>query len=188
MVLGIIVITGPFLLYLLEDDLNLTLASLYGKALLAKLIIAAIMLAIGGYNQTIVHRKALDAAALSPRLSIRRQQQVSTSRSNEESIITSSPFSSSASSVLPDSSPIDIDESRSKSRFSTQTRTLMQKIKMSIKRLLWFSVDLVTSKINGSRKTKRRKKDNPINNRSEANPSVSTWTTLISSFNKSIKI
>ena len=38
-VLGIIVITGPFLLYLLEDDLNLTLASLYGKALLAKLII-----------------------------------------------------------------------------------------------------------------------------------------------------
>ena len=45
-VLGIIVITGPFLLYILEDDLNLTLASLYGKALLAKLIIAAVMLTL----------------------------------------------------------------------------------------------------------------------------------------------
>ena len=60
-VLGIIVITGPFLLYILEDDLNLTLASLYGKALLAKLIIAAIMLALGGYNQRVIHRESLSA-------------------------------------------------------------------------------------------------------------------------------
>jgi copper transport protein len=51
-VLGVIVITGPFLLYLLEDDLNLTLASLYGKALLAKLGIAAVMITLGGYNQS----------------------------------------------------------------------------------------------------------------------------------------
>ena len=36
-ILGIIVITGPFLLYLLEPNLGLTLASLYGKALIAKL-------------------------------------------------------------------------------------------------------------------------------------------------------
>jgi putative copper export protein/methionine-rich copper-binding protein CopC/streptogramin lyase len=59
-VMGILVITGPFLLYLLEDDLNMTLASLYGKALLAKLVIAAIMLAIGGYNQKIIHKNAID--------------------------------------------------------------------------------------------------------------------------------
>jgi putative copper export protein/streptogramin lyase/methionine-rich copper-binding protein CopC len=59
--LGIIVITGPFLLYILEDELNLTLASLYGKALLAKLIIAAVMIAVGGYNQRVIHRDALDA-------------------------------------------------------------------------------------------------------------------------------
>jgi copper transport protein len=60
LVMGILVITGPFLLYLLEDDLDMTLASLYGKALLAKLIIAAIVLAIGGYNQKIIHKNALD--------------------------------------------------------------------------------------------------------------------------------
>lgn len=59
-VLGILVITGPFLLYLLEDDLNLTLASLYGKALLAKLVFAGIMLIVGGYNQRIIHRDALN--------------------------------------------------------------------------------------------------------------------------------
>ena len=62
-VLGVIMITGPFLLYILEDDLNLTIASLYGKALLAKLIIAAIMLAMGGYNQRVIHRNALNALA-----------------------------------------------------------------------------------------------------------------------------
>lgn len=39
----------------------MTLASLYGKALLAKLIIAAIMLALGGYNQRVIHKDALRA-------------------------------------------------------------------------------------------------------------------------------
>ena len=66
-VLGVIMITGPFLLYILEDDLNLTIASLYGKALLAKLIIAAIMLAMGGYNQRVIHRNALNALAATQR-------------------------------------------------------------------------------------------------------------------------
>ncbi|MDQ6667293.1 MAG: copper resistance protein CopC, partial [Thermoproteota archaeon] len=46
-ILGIIIITGPFLLYLLEPNLALTLASLYGKALIAKLILAAAMIGIG---------------------------------------------------------------------------------------------------------------------------------------------
>src|ERR671918_473825 len=74
-VLGIIVITGPFLLYLLEDDLNLTLASLYGKALLAKLVFAAIMLVIGGYNQRIIHRNAIKALTWVAQLPQEEQQQ-----------------------------------------------------------------------------------------------------------------
>jgi copper transport protein len=63
-ILGVIVITGPFLLYLIEPDLALTLASLYGKALIAKLILAGAMIGIGAYNQYIIHRDSLKAVAL----------------------------------------------------------------------------------------------------------------------------
>ena len=64
MILGIIVITGPFLLYILENNLSLTLASLYGKALIAKLVLAAVMISIGGYNQIVIHRQALKVVAI----------------------------------------------------------------------------------------------------------------------------
>ena len=57
-ILGIIVVTGPLLLYILESNLDLTLASLYGKALIVKLSLAAIMIGIGGYNQMIIQRHA----------------------------------------------------------------------------------------------------------------------------------
>ena len=50
-ILGVIIITGPFLLYVLESNLGLTLASMYGKILIVKLLLAAIMIGIGGYNQ-----------------------------------------------------------------------------------------------------------------------------------------
>ena len=63
-ILGIIVITGPFLLYILETNLDLILASLYGKALIAKLVLAAVMISIGGYNQTVIYRQALKVAAI----------------------------------------------------------------------------------------------------------------------------
>jgi copper transport protein len=63
-ILGIIVITGPFLLYLLEPDLGLTLASLYGKALIAKLVLAGVMIGIGGYNQSVIYRESLKMVAL----------------------------------------------------------------------------------------------------------------------------
>jgi copper transport protein len=58
-ILGVIVITGPFLLYILEPNLALTLASLYGKALIVKLVLAAAMIGIGAYNQMIIHRDTL---------------------------------------------------------------------------------------------------------------------------------
>jgi putative copper export protein/streptogramin lyase/methionine-rich copper-binding protein CopC len=96
-VLGIIVITGPFLLYILEDDLNLTLASLYGKALLAKLIIAAVMLTLGGYNQRVIHKDALRALTA---IQGQQEQQVIISRSAESK--RSHSISSSSSSSSPD--------------------------------------------------------------------------------------
>ena len=69
-ILGIIVITGPFLLYLLEPNLALTLASLYGKALIAKLILAAVMIGIGAYNQMIIQRDNLKGVLVAPTASI----------------------------------------------------------------------------------------------------------------------
>jgi copper transport protein len=63
-ILGVIVITGPFLLYILENNLDLILASLYGKALVAKLALAAVMISIGGYNQTVIYRQAFNIATI----------------------------------------------------------------------------------------------------------------------------
>jgi copper transport protein len=56
-VLGSISITGPTLLWSLESSLSTTIASLYGKILIIKLIIAGIMIIIGGYHQFITEKK-----------------------------------------------------------------------------------------------------------------------------------
>ncbi len=67
-ILGVIVVTGPALLYILESDLGLTLASVYGKVLIVKLSLAGVMIAFGAYNQMVIHRRALkvtDALAVS---------------------------------------------------------------------------------------------------------------------------
>ena len=56
-VLGSISITGPTLLWSLENNLSTTIASLYGKILIIKLIIAGIMIIIGGYHQFITEKK-----------------------------------------------------------------------------------------------------------------------------------
>ncbi|MGE3859781.1 MAG: copper resistance protein CopC [Nitrososphaeraceae archaeon] len=56
-VLGSISITGPTLLWSLENNLSITIASLYGKILIIKLIIAGIMIIIGGYHQFITEKR-----------------------------------------------------------------------------------------------------------------------------------
>ena len=56
-VLGSISITGPILLWSLEANLSMTIASLYGKILIVKLILAAIMIIIGGYHQFITEKR-----------------------------------------------------------------------------------------------------------------------------------
>ncbi|MDF3032550.1 MAG: putative copper export protein, partial [Nitrososphaeraceae archaeon] len=55
--LGIILITGPLLLWTLENDLEITLASLYGRVLLGKLSIGLVMIAMGGYHQFLTQKK-----------------------------------------------------------------------------------------------------------------------------------
>jgi copper transport protein len=56
-VLGSISITGPTLLWSLESNLSTTITSLYGKILIIKLIIAGIMIIIGGYHQFITEKR-----------------------------------------------------------------------------------------------------------------------------------
>jgi copper transport protein len=55
--LGIILITGPLLLWTLENDLEMTIASLYGRVLLGKLSIGFVMIAMGGYHQFLTQKK-----------------------------------------------------------------------------------------------------------------------------------
>lgn len=57
--LGIAVITGPILLFALESDLSLTVASLYGQILAVKLGLAGAMVAMGAYSQFVVQKRAV---------------------------------------------------------------------------------------------------------------------------------
>lgn len=55
--LGVIIITGPFLLYILEDNLSLVIGSLYGTFLILKLLFAGLMVVLGGYSSFFIHKK-----------------------------------------------------------------------------------------------------------------------------------
>ncbi|MDH3610259.1 MAG: CopD family protein [Nitrosopumilus sp.] len=48
---GIVIITGPTLMWLLESDVGLITESIYGKLIIAKIAIAAIMVGLGGFFQ-----------------------------------------------------------------------------------------------------------------------------------------
>ncbi len=49
--LGIVIISGPILLWFLESNVDAIVESTYGKLIIAKVAIAAIMAVIGGYHQ-----------------------------------------------------------------------------------------------------------------------------------------
>jgi copper transport protein len=55
--LGVIIITGPFLLYILEDNLSLVISSLYGSFLILKLLFAGVMVVSGGYSSFFIYKK-----------------------------------------------------------------------------------------------------------------------------------
>jgi copper transport protein len=61
--LGISVITGPVLLFALESDLSLTLASVYGQILAVKLGLAGTMVGMGAYSQFVVQKRAVAVMA-----------------------------------------------------------------------------------------------------------------------------
>jgi copper transport protein len=59
-VLGTIIITGPFLLYILENNLNLVIGSLYGTFLITKLTIAGLMVIVGGYSNIFIYKQVIN--------------------------------------------------------------------------------------------------------------------------------
>lgn len=64
--LGIVVITGPSLLYSLENNLSITLGSIYGEILIIKLSLAGVMIGLGALNQRIIQKKDISITHFSP--------------------------------------------------------------------------------------------------------------------------
>jgi copper transport protein len=56
--LGVLIISGPALMYLLEDDIGIITQSTYGKLIILKILIASAMIGIGGYHQFGIQKKA----------------------------------------------------------------------------------------------------------------------------------
>jgi copper transport protein len=73
-ILGTILMTGPFLLYVLEDNLTLTLSSLYGKVLAAKLILAGMMIIMGAYYQMVIYNQSVRNISNHPNLGTSQYQ------------------------------------------------------------------------------------------------------------------
>ncbi|HJU14587.1 MAG TPA: DUF4149 domain-containing protein [Candidatus Nitrosotalea sp.] len=64
--LGLVAITGPSLLYELENNLSLTLASIYGETLIIKLSLAAAMIGFGAYHQLVLYKQSRRAISAEP--------------------------------------------------------------------------------------------------------------------------
>src|SRR3989338_9699447 len=56
--IGIVIITGPTLMWFLESDVGLITESVYGKLILVKISIATILVGLGGYFQFKIQKKA----------------------------------------------------------------------------------------------------------------------------------
>ena len=57
-VLGVVIITGPLLMWSLEDDLDDTVESTYGRLITLKVLLASGMIGIGAYHQFAIQRGA----------------------------------------------------------------------------------------------------------------------------------
>ena len=64
--LGIVIITGPTLLWLLQDDVASLVGSYYGLLIMAKIAIGSAMVALGGYNQFRIQKPAERSINSSP--------------------------------------------------------------------------------------------------------------------------
>ena len=76
---GIVIISGPTLMWLLESDVSLISESMYGKLIMAKIAIAAIMVGLGGFFQYKVQRtgeKNIESKSISVHKKLKRSLKV----------------------------------------------------------------------------------------------------------------
>jgi len=69
--LGIVIISGPVLMWFLENDIGTIVESMYGKLIIAKILIAAAMVGIGGYHQFGIQRRA--ESSLGAKISVHKK-------------------------------------------------------------------------------------------------------------------
>jgi len=77
--IGIVIITGPTLMWLLESDVGLITQSIYGKLIIAKIVIAAIMVGLGSFFQFRVQKsgeKAINSKSISVHKRLKRSLKV----------------------------------------------------------------------------------------------------------------
>ena len=77
--IGIVIISGPTLMWLLESDVGTITESLYGKLIIAKIVIAAIMVGLGAFFQYKVQRSGennIESKSLSVHKKLKRSLKV----------------------------------------------------------------------------------------------------------------
>jgi copper transport protein len=76
---GIVIITGPTLMWILESDIEIISQSIYGKLIIAKIVIAAIMIGLGGFFQYKVQKsgeKAINSKSISVHRKLKRSLKI----------------------------------------------------------------------------------------------------------------
>jgi copper transport protein len=71
--LGIVIISGPTLMWLLESDVGMITESTYGKLIIAKIAIASIMIGLGGFFQFKIQKIGEDALKTKSEFSIHKK-------------------------------------------------------------------------------------------------------------------
>ncbi len=77
--IGVVIITGPTLMWLLESDVGLITQSIYGKLIIAKIVIAAIMIGLGSFFQFKVQKsgeRSIDSKSISVHRKLKRSLKV----------------------------------------------------------------------------------------------------------------
>jgi len=70
--IGVVIITGPTLMWFLESDVGLIVESIYGQLIILKITIAAIMIGMGGFFQFKVQKNA-EKNLLSGKISVHKK-------------------------------------------------------------------------------------------------------------------
>ena len=76
---GIVIITGPTLMWFLESDVELITQSVFGQLIIAKIVIAAVMIGLGGFFQFKVQKtgeKNIDSGKISVHKKLKRSLKV----------------------------------------------------------------------------------------------------------------